>query len=867
MFISFKRMNRVIPLLLSVIILVSMITFAPPAQAAGPKVVINPGHLVGRDPGAVNNNTGVREADLNAQVAAKVVNRLKSEGYDVYLTQPVEGCSIPALCTTQELVNAYNNGVALKTTGQKVNQANPDLCLSIHFNAGSSTASGYEFYWSSYRPALDTKDVYRVDNLWPGGDWGYRDKTPCSVAVKSRELAGILEKNYQGIGIPFRRTVERDDYLPAHVNSPTVLIEGGFVSNDSESRLLASDAYQNKMADRTVKSINDFFGRETKPQAKPTAKELKVTSVSDTSFKIELNGVTETSVSKIVFPVWTSKNGQDDLRWYEAKRDGEGIYSFVVNNANHNNESGLYIVHAYAQTFSGELVLLKYTDYTLKPQEKPSAEAIEITNLTSDGFRATVKGLKGNVTGVTLPTWSSHQGQDDLKWYTAKKDNDGNYYTDVKIADHKGDRGVYHVHAYANTPEGKLVGLYNSSTKVPEPAVVEPDESSNFYAENITSSGFTLQLTGVPREVSGVYLPTWSDNNGQDDLVWYWAKRVSDGVYTAKISTDKHKGDTGRYHVHAYYVSSKGRISYHNKLDVAVPEPEVEEPPVKNELSFSNASGKGFDVKLTDIDGKKYSRIYFPTWSEDKGQDDIVWYNGKKVNQNEYTLTVSTSNHLNTQGIYHVHAYGKLSNGSLEYIAGATVKAGEPGATPPVDENQPKPKEVFTKNTTILGPTQTSKQRFVEFFNQNASFPKHYVDRGVNLEQFVQMYMEESAAEGVRGDLAFAQMLHETGYLRFGGDVKIQQFNFAGLGATGGGVPGADFRKYGDDANGIRMGIRAQVQHLKGYTSTPELSNPCVDPRYGAWLAGRANTIGELTGTWATDPHYADKLVNIMNKF
>ncbi len=862
MYISFRKTNRVATLLLSVIVLVSIITFATPVQAAGPKVVINPGHLVGRDPGAVNNTTGVREADLNAAVASKIADRLQSEGYEVYLTQPVEGCNTPALCNTQELVSAYNNGVALKTTGQKINEANPDLCISIHFNAGSSTASGYEFYWSSYRPGLDTKDVYRVDGLWPGGDWGYRDKTPCSAAVKSRELTGILEKNYQGIGIPFRRTVERDDYLPAHVNSPTVLIEGGFVSNNSESKLLASDAFQNNMAERTVRSINDFFGRETKPQEKPTAKELKVTPVSDTSFKIELKGVTETSVSKILFPVWTSNKGQDDLRWYEGKRDSEGTYSFVVSNAKHNNESGQYIVHAYAETFSGELVLLKYTDYTLTTT-KPTADTIEISNLTAEGFRATVKGLKGNVTGVSLPTWSGNNGQDDIKWYVAKKDNNGNYYTDVKIADHKGDRGTYHVHAYANTTDGKLVNLYNGSTKVPEPETAQPAGSSDFYAENITASGFTVQLTGVPREVAGIYLPTWSGNNGQDDLVWYWADRVSEGVFTAKINTDQHKGDTGTYHVHAYYVSSKGRITYHNKLAVTVPEPAAEEVSVKNQLSFTNASGQGFDIKLSDIESGKYTGIYFPTWSEDKGQDDLIWYNGSKINHNQSTLRVSTSNHSGTQGIYHVHAYGRRTNGSLEYLAGATVKAGEPGAT----ENKPVQKEVFTKNTTILGSTQTSKERFIEFFNQNATFPKYYVDRGVNLEQFVQMYMEESAAEGVRGDLAFAQMLHETGFLRFGGDVKIQQFNFAGLGATGGGVSGADFRQYGDNANGIRMGIRAQVQHLKGYTSTPELSNECVDPRYGTWLAGRADTVGQLTGTWATDPHYADKLVNIMNKF
>lgn len=163
-----------------------------------------------------------------------------------------------------------------------------------------------------------------------------------------------------------------------------------------------------------------------------------------------------------------------------------------------------------------------------------------------------------------------------------------------------------------------------------------------------------------------------------------------------------------------------------------------------------------------------------------------------------------------------------------------------------------------------MGDSKTTAVQLVAFYNANAfqAFPDYYVKRGVDLNRFVQFYIEEAAAEGVRVDLAFAQAMHETGYLRFGGDVNISQFNFAGLGATGG-VPGEDFAaEYGDNAEGIRMGIRAQIQHLKAYGSAEPLNQECVDRRYKyVTPKGKATTIGGLTGTWAADKAYAQKIV------
>lgn len=114
------------------------------------------------------------------------------------------------------------------------------------------------------------------------------------------------------------------------------------------------------------------------------------------------------------------------------------------------------------------------------------------------------------------------------------------------------------------------------------------------------------------------------------------------------------------------------------------------------------------------------------------------------------------------------------------------------------------------------------------------------------------LYLEEGAAEGVRGDIAFCQAVHETGYFAFGGDVIPEQHNYAGLGTTGGGVKGCYFP---DD----RTGVRAQIQHLKGYATAEQLKNPCVDPRYSLISPhGKARTVEELSGKWAV-PGYDTK--------
>ena len=114
-------------------------------------------------------------------------------------------------------------------------------------------------------------------------------------------------------------------------------------------------------------------------------------------------------------------------------------------------------------------------------------------------------------------------------------------------------------------------------------------------------------------------------------------------------------------------------------------------------------------------------------------------------------------------------------------------------------------------------------------------------------------YIEEARTEGINSDIAFCQMTIETNYLRFGKDVHPSQNNFGGIGATGGGNPGASFPS-------AEVGIRAHIQHLKAYADSRPLRNDLVDPRFGMVRRASGPHVDDLTSQCATDPLYGAKI-------
>ena len=171
--------------------------------------------------------------------------------------------------------------------------------------------------------------------------------------------------------------------------------------------------------------------------------------------------------------------------------------------------------------------------------------------------------------------------------------------------------------------------------------------------------------------------------------------------------------------------------------------------------------------------------------------------------------------------------------------------------------------------TAITGAGNKTKEEMISFYEKSGfDYPSVALGKGgaPTLESFVQMYIEEAEAEGIRSDVAFAQSMLETGYLQYGGDVQIEQFNFAGIGAVGGGESGASFAD-------VRTGIRAHIQHLKAYANSESLKNACVDPRfsyvargsspYVEWLGIKENPEG---CGWATAKNYGFTIATMLER-
>jgi hypothetical protein len=165
----------------------------------------------------------------------------------------------------------------------------------------------------------------------------------------------------------------------------------------------------------------------------------------------------------------------------------------------------------------------------------------------------------------------------------------------------------------------------------------------------------------------------------------------------------------------------------------------------------------------------------------------------------------------------------------------------------------------------IMGPSRLTAGQLVAWFNGRQPRPSGAYGATVPVETLAPYYIEEGAAEGVAGDVAFVQSVLETGWFRFSPTVPGWMNNFAGIGATDTNPAPAVF----PDA---RTGVRAQIQHLRAHAdpaayacSVPPLANPCVDPRFALVVPkGKAPTWNQMgNGNWATDPAYASKILTL----
>lgn len=252
------------------------------------------------------------------------------------------------------------------------------------------------------------------------------------------------------------------------------------------------------------------------------------------------------------------------------------------------------------------------------------------------------------------------------------------------------------------------------------------------------------------------------------------------------------------------------------------------------------------------MDSNEYATLGKLGWR----QEGVAWYSDEARGVTVYRLyNPSTGDHH-----YTVDANEYATLAGLGWVQEGIAWYG-------VNDVASDPFHGLSTRTTIMGTSGVTVDQMVSYFKSTGkTYPSDvYTKYGAGtIEDFCQILLEEAKAEGVKAEVLFAQVMVETGNLQFGGQVKASQCNFGGLGATDGGASGADFSGNGD--NSVRIGLRAQVQHLKAYASTSSLVNSCVDPRFSLVSRGSATYVENLGGgKWASDPTYASKLLRVMS--
>ena len=351
---------------------------------------------------------------------------------------------------------------------------------------------------------------------------------------------------------------------------------------------------------RRYVDIATLKATESKPQENRISGNLTINNQTSNGFDVVVTNVSGggKEVKEVRVPIWSDKDGQDDLTWYHADKQSDGSYKVHVDTASHKSDAGTYSVHLYYM-LDGKRTYITETTATV-PESQVAGE-LTITNQTSNGFDVVVTNVSGGgkeVKEVRVPIWSDKNGQDDLTWYHADKQSDGSYKVHVDKASHKGDAGTYSVHLYYML-DGKRTYITETTATVPESQV-----TGKLTITNQTSNGFDVVVTNVSgggKEVKEVRVPIWSDKNGQDDLTWYHADKQSDGSYKVHVDTASHKGDAGTYSVHLYYMLD-GKRTYITETTATVPQSNESHVTGKltNNGSYYSVRGKYDDIIIVN---------------------------------------------------------------------------------------------------------------------------------------------------------------------------------------------------------------------------------------------------------------------------
>ena len=377
-------------------------------------------------------------------------------------------------------------------------------------------------------------------------------------------------------------------------------------------------------------------------------------------------------VKEVLVPSWSLENGQDDLIWHKATKQTDGSYRVTIKASEHKGTKGNYRADAYIVDTSNNRHYIAEKVVAVDYARPSGVLTIENNNTAAGTFDAVVRNIVAptGLKEVLVPSWSLAGGQDDLIWHKATRQADGSYRVTIKATDHKNSTGKYRADAYLVDDSNKRFYL---TEKVVEVSQTRPSASLFIENNNADLGTFDAVIRNIvaPNGVKEVLVPSWSLVNGQDDLVWHKASRQSDGSYRVTIKSSEHKNSLGNYRADVYIVDNANQRHYVTETIVDV----KHNKPVGTISVVNNNKDTGtFDVIISDVYSPKGVRtVQVPIWSEKDGQDDIRWYEATRQANGTYAVNVQATNHKNSTGLYNIHLYYILNDGSQVGVGGTTT--------------------------------------------------------------------------------------------------------------------------------------------------------------------------------------------------
>ena len=474
------------------------------------------------------------------------------------------------------------------------------------------------------------------------------------------------------------------------------------------------------------------LGAVAEALAKPTGN-IAIESHDNGDFSVVISNVSDQNgVLGVSVPIWSEKNGQDDIIWYNATRLNNGNYKVNVSLTDHKNERGLYNVHLYYVETNGKLVGVGGTTYTVPAKVEETYTTTSYSLPASGSYTFTARTSIKTEPRVASP---------ELAYYDA-----GMSVNYDKIVSGDGYQWLSYL-------------SYNGNRRyvaVAELAQQESKPSGTINIENLSNLGFDVHITNVSggdKAIQGVSVPVWTAKDGQDDLVWHQADRQSDGSYKVRINVSDHKSEAGEYIVHLYYVQdgkmvgiggtsttvpvqnatrhnlpasgsytftartgikaeprvASPELAYYdagmsvnydkivngdgyewlsylsyngNRRYVAVAELAQQESKPSGTINIENLSNLGFDVHITNVSGgdKAIQGVSVPVWTAKDGQDDLVWHQADRQSDGSYKVRINVSDHKSEAGEYIVHLY-YVQDGKMVGIGGTSTTVPVQNAT------------------------------------------------------------------------------------------------------------------------------------------------------------------------------------------